>query len=131
VEILIETVSNILHIHISGELDANSSIELDEVIKKAIAERRTRIMIDCHALRYISSAGVGVFLSHLDDIKNLGGRFVFYSMSAGVFSIFEILGLHSMIDIVKEHAEAQKIFDESESDNGMQHTRAGGDTRIP
>ena len=112
-EILIETVSNILHIHISGELDANSSIQLDEVIKNSIGERRAKIMVDCRELRYISSAGVGVFLSHLDDVKNLGGRFVFYNMSAGVFSIFEILGLHDMIDIVKEHAEAQKIFDES------------------
>jgi len=113
VEILIESVSNILHLHISGELDATSSIELDEVIKNAIAQRRTKIMIDCRELRFISSAGVGVFLSHLDEVKNLGGRFVFYSMSAGVFSIFEILGLHNMIDIVKEHAEAQRIFDES------------------
>jgi len=119
VEILIETVSNILHIHISGELDANSSIKLDEVIKKAVAERRTKILVDCRELRYISSAGVGVFLSHLDDVKNLGGRFVFCNMSAGVFSIFEILGLHNMIDIVKEHAEAQKIFDESKPYNGM------------
>ena len=112
-EILVETVSNILHIHISGELDANSSIELDEVIKNAIVQRRAKMMIDCSGLRYISSAGVGVFLSHLDDVKSLGGRFVFYKMSAGVFSIFEILGLHNMIDIVKEHEEAQKIFDES------------------
>jgi len=34
-------------------------------------------------------------------------------MSSGVFSIFEILGLHNMIDIVKEKTEAEKIFDES------------------
>ena len=112
-QILIESVSNILHIHISGELDANSSIQLDEVIKDAVQQRKTRIMVDCRELLYISSAGVGVFLSHLDDVRNLGGRFVFYNMSTGVFSIFEILGLHNMIDIVKEKAEAEKIFDES------------------
>lgn len=112
-QILIESDSDILHIHISGELDANSSIQLDEVIKGAVQRQKTRIMVDCLDLRYISSAGVGVFLSHLDDVKNLGGRFVFYNMSTGVFSIFEILGLHNMIDIVKEKAEAEKIFDES------------------
>ncbi len=112
-EIHIESVNDILHLHIQGELDANSSIELDEVIKKAIAKRTIKIMVDCRELRYISSAGMGVFLSHLDDVKNLGGRFVFYNMSVGVFSIFEILGLHNMIDIVNEQVEAQKIFDES------------------
>lgn len=112
-EIVVEAAGNILHIHISGELDANSSIKLDEVIKNAIAQRKTKMLIDCSELHYISSAGVGVFLSHLDDVKSTGGRFVFCNMSAGVFSIFEILGLHNMIDIVKEHGEAQKIFDES------------------
>ncbi|GEM_PF-373304 len=113
VQILIESDSDILHIHISGELDANSSIQLDEVIKDAVQQRKTRILVDCRELRYISSAGVGVFLSHLDDVRSLGGRFVFYNMSSGVFSIFEILGLHNMIDIVKEKTEAEKIFDES------------------
>lgn len=112
-QLLIETDSDILHIHISGELDANSSIQLDEVIKDAVQQRKTRILVDCRELLYISSAGVGVFLSHLDDVRSLGGRFVFYNMSTGVFSIFEILGLHNMIDIVKEKTEAEKIFDES------------------
>ena len=112
-ELQIESVKDILHIHISGELDANSSIELDEVIKNAIAQRQAKIMIDCRELRYISSAGMGVFLSHLDDVRTLGGRFVFYNMSTGVVSIFEILGLHNMIDIVNEEVEAQQKFDES------------------
>ena len=112
-EIKLESVNNVLNIQISGELDANSSIKLDEVIKKAIAQRQTKIMVNCVELHYISSAGLGVFISHLDDLKILGGRFVFYNMSKGVFSIFEILGLHNMIDIVKERTEAQKIFDES------------------
>ncbi|GIV34079.1 MAG: hypothetical protein KatS3mg031_1614 [Chitinophagales bacterium] len=112
-EIHIESINDILHLHIRGELDANSSIELDEVLKNAIAQRTIKIMVNCRELRYISSAGMGVFLSHLDDIRNLGGRFVFYNMSVGVFSTFELLGLHNMIDIVNEEIEAQKKFDES------------------
>ena len=112
-EIHVESVNDILHIRIIGELDANSSIELDEVIKKAIAEGKARMMVDCRELRYISSAGLGVFISHLDNVRNLGGRFVFHNMSVGVFSIFEILGLHNMIDIVNEQVEAQRKFDES------------------
>ncbi len=112
-QLLIETVNNILHIRISGELDANSSIELDDVFRDALSQRRSKIIVDCLELHYISSAGMGVFLSHLDDIKNLGGRLVFYNMSTGVFSIFEILGLHNMIDIVNEKEEAERIFNES------------------
>lgn len=112
-EINVKTINDVLDIQIRGELDANSSIELDEIIKESIADKKIKIMIDCMELRYISSAGMGVFISHLDDLKDLGGRFVFYNMSDAVFSIFEILGLHNMIDIVAKQKEAQKIFDES------------------
>lgn len=112
-EIIIESLNGILDIQIQGELDANSSIMLDEVIKNALAQKQTKIMVNCIELQYISSAGMGVFISHIDDLRNLGGRFVFYNMSAGIFSIFEILGLHNMIDIVDQQKQAQKIFDES------------------
>ena len=112
-EIKVESVSQLLDIIIDGEVDANSSIELDGVIKSAMANNQVKIMVNCQKLHYISSAGMGVFISHLDDIKRLGGRFVFYNMSEGVFSIFEILGLHNMIDIVGKQQEAQTILNES------------------
>lgn len=112
-EIKIKTINDILDIRILGELDANSSIELDEIIKDALAQQQIKIMVNCLELSYISSAGMGVFISHLDDLKKLGGRFVFYNMSSGVFSVFEILGLHNMIDIVEKQIEAQRKFDES------------------
>ena len=112
-ELKTESLNGILNIQIQGELDANSSIKLDEVIKEALQKKQTKIMVNCLELQYISSAGMGVFISHMDDLRNLGGKFVFYNMSKGVFSIFEILGLHNMIDIVDQQKQAQKIFDES------------------
>jgi len=105
-------VNKILDIQIYGELDANSSLSLDEVIKDAIHQKHTKITINCEGLNYISSAGMGVFISHLDELKSQGGRFVLYNMSQGIFSVFEILGLHQEIDIVKKHKHAQKLLNE-------------------
>lgn len=49
-----------------GEVDASSSIELDLVIAKSVGEGYTRILVDCTALEYISSAGLGVFMSYIE-----------------------------------------------------------------
>lgn len=46
-----------------GEIDASSSIELDLAIAKSVGEGYSRILVDCSALDYISSAGLGVFMS--------------------------------------------------------------------
>ncbi|CAN5315071.1 anti sigma b factor antagonist RsbV [soil metagenome] len=102
----------ILTIELSGELDAKSSIDLDETIKLALLQEKTRIVIDCRQLNYISSAGLGVFISHLDDLKAYGGKFVFYGMNGSVYNVFEILGLHTIMEIVRDRFEAQTLMNE-------------------
>ena len=96
----------ILEISIYGDLDASSAIQLDEVMKNAMAENKNKIFIDCKQLHYISSAGLGVFISYLEDIKNNNGNFVFFNMSDKVFNVFQILGLDKILTIVKTKQEA-------------------------
>jgi anti-sigma B factor antagonist len=111
-EIIQRYEEDILTILLKGELDAKSSIELDETIKLALKLEQTRIIIDCQELYYISSAGLGVFISHLDDLKSYGGKFVFYGMNSAVYNVFEILGLHTIMEIVRDRFEAQTLMNE-------------------
>lgn len=53
-----------------GEIDASSSIELDLTIAKSVGEGFTKVLVDCGALEYISSAGLGVFMSYIDEFKD-------------------------------------------------------------
>lgn len=112
-EIILRYEETILTIQLKGELDAKSSIELDDTIRLAIKQEQIRIIIDCQQLNYISSAGLGVFISHLDDLKAYGGKFVFYGMNSSVYNVFEILGLHTIMEIVRDRFEAQTLMNES------------------
>ena len=102
--------NGILDIHIHGELDANSSLQLDEVIKVALSEGKTRIIVNCINLRYISSAGLGVFISHLDELNKTNGRFIFYYMSEGVYNTFKILGLNDIMTITDTEESAKTMM---------------------
>ncbi|MDF2455248.1 MAG: spoIIAA [Cytophagaceae bacterium] len=96
---------------IDGEIDASSSIELDTAISEAIKKGERKILVDCEKLNYISSAGLGVFMSYLEDFEEQGIKIALFHMNDKVKSVFEILGLVDLIDIVPTRAEAEKIVE--------------------
>jgi len=93
-------------IEIDGELDASSSILLDNALTESIAKNETEILIDCSRLNYISSAGLGVFMSYLQDFNSNGTKMVLYAVSEKVKNVFAVLGLDSLITIVATKEDA-------------------------
>lgn len=95
-----------LTLALDGELDASSAIVLDtELTKPKVLDFR-KVLIDCARLSYISSAGLGVFISHLQRLQDANVKLVFFNMQEKVFNVFEILGLDGLMTIVPTQAEA-------------------------
>jgi anti-sigma B factor antagonist len=92
-----------------GEIDASSSIELDLAIAKSVGEGFTKILVDCGSLEYISSAGLGVFMSYIEEFKDKDIKMVLYSMNDKVANTFEILGLRELLTIGKDKSEAKEL----------------------
>jgi anti-sigma B factor antagonist len=95
-----------------GEIDASSSIELDLTIAKSVGEGFTKIIIDCSALEYISSAGLGVFMSYIDEFNDKNLKMALFGMSEKVENTFKILGLHQLLTICADKAEAKMKVNE-------------------
>lgn len=93
-----------------GEIDASSSIDLDLAIAKSVGENFTKILIDCSALEYISSAGLGVFMSYIEEFKEKNITMVLFGMNEKVTNTFEILGLKELLLIAADKAEAKKML---------------------
>jgi anti-sigma B factor antagonist len=95
-----------------GEIDASSSIELDLAIAKAVGEGSRKILVDCSALEYISSAGLGVFMSYIEEFRDKNIRMVLYGMKERVSNTFHILGLADLLVISPTKIEAKKRLNE-------------------
>jgi anti-sigma B factor antagonist len=93
-----------------GEIDASSSIELDLAIAKSVGEGYTKILVDCGALEYISSAGLGVFMSYIEEFKDRAIKMVLFGMSDKVANTFSILGLNELLEIGKNKEEAKQLI---------------------
>lgn len=99
-------------IAVIGEIDASSSIELDLSIAKSVGEGHKKILIDCSALEYISSAGLGVFMSYIEEFKDSKTIMVLYGMKDKVANTFGILGLADLLHIRNTKAEAKQLANE-------------------
>ena len=94
-------------IQIFGDVDASSSIILDQAVESAITEQRKWIIVDGSNIDYISSAGLGVFMSYIENFKEKHIRFALFGLTPKVHNVFEILGLDKLITIVASKAQAK------------------------
>lgn len=100
---------NYIVIAVDGELDASSSILLDESIEKVVTEGKKQLLIDCTRLSYISSAGLGVFMSHVQEFEEKNIQMVLFGLNDKVLRVFQILGLDQLLRITSSEEEAQKM----------------------
>jgi anti-sigma B factor antagonist len=98
-------------IEINGELDASSALKLDDTIEKSVTQGQQFLLFDCSKLHYISSPGIGVFTSRIEDHEQKKISLVLYGMNDKVFNVFKILGLDKILPIVDEKAAAKKLLD--------------------
>ena len=89
-------------------MDASSSIKLDEAINGAIQEGQQQILIDCVNLNYISSAGLGVFMSYIEELKAKNIRMVLFGLSEKVENVFKVLGLDQLLSIKETKDQAKQ-----------------------
>jgi anti-sigma B factor antagonist len=92
-------------ISLRGELDASTSILVDRAIDKALRNNITQLWVDCEGLRYISSTGLGVFMSYIKILKERNVEMKMCGMNPRVLNVFTILGLDTVIPVVNSMDE--------------------------
>ena len=110
IEIKKEQHNNYLQLSVEGEADASSAINLDKAIRDAFDEGHQTILIDCTNLNYISSAGLGVFMSYIEEISSNSINFILFGLSDKVLKVFGILGLDQLLTIKENKEEALQAF---------------------
>ncbi|MDI1324573.1 MAG: STAS domain-containing protein [Algoriphagus sp.] len=89
-----------------GEVDASNSVMLDQAIQKLLDDGSKSILVNGEGLEYISSAGLGVFMSYLEDLQERDIDLKIYSLTPRVFEVFKILGLDQLIPIFPDKTSA-------------------------
>lgn len=109
-ETTVVTDSSFTIIKLSGYLDAHTAPNLEKVISDLFTNNILNLVINFQELDYISSAGLGVFMSFIEEIREQGGDIVMCEMSDKIYSIFDLLGFPLLFKIFKSERDAFAVF---------------------
>ena len=84
---------------IEGDIDATTSILIDAEINQIYEMPLKNLWIDCCEVQYISSAGVGVFISHLQKLERHKISMTVYGLKPKIKSVFTVLGLDHYLSL--------------------------------
>jgi anti-sigma B factor antagonist len=105
-----KTEGDLTILTLQGFLDAHTAPDFEKVIQHEVDAGKTRLIADCGELTYISSAGLGVFMSFIEDIRETGGDLKICNLTPKVAQVFEILGFNSIFEIVPTANDAAQKF---------------------
>ncbi len=97
-------------IRLEGFVDAHTAPEFEQTVQSEIDAGRYRIVVDCSKLNYISSAGLGVFMSFVEEVREQGGDLKICGLVPKVRHTFEILGFQDLYDMLDDLPSAIKQF---------------------
>lgn len=95
---------------LKGYLDAHTAPELERTFQSNIDEGRFNIVVNFRELSYISSAGLGVLMQFIEDVRRNQGDIKLSNMSPRVFNVFDLLGFPMLYEIFPEEDEAVGKF---------------------
>lgn len=104
------SAGDITILSLDGFLDAHTAPEFENSVQREIEAGNVKLIADCGNLIYISSAGLGVFMSFIEEMREAGGDLKICNLGPKVGQTFEILGFNSIFDIVPTVEEAQMSF---------------------
>ncbi len=107
---------NPVHVlELKGYLDAHTAPKLEETFQDLIKKGHHNIVVNCNDLSYISSAGLGVFMAFVEDVREKQGDIKFSNMSQKVYNVFDLLGFPLLYEIFKQEQEAIEKFNNAQS----------------
>jgi anti-sigma B factor antagonist len=98
-------------IELSGQLDAHTAPEFERFLEQRVrGERKMKLILDFHGLEYISSAGLGVLMGLIEEVRAAGGDMKLAALPDKIFHVLDLLGFPMVFEIFQTTAEGKDAF---------------------
>ncbi|MCC6264934.1 MAG: STAS domain-containing protein [Bryobacterales bacterium] len=113
-----EQIGEVRVFRLKGFLDAHTAPIFEAALHARIAAGSYDIAVDGGELTYISSAGLGVFMSFIEEVREHGGDIRIGGLIPKVRQVFDILGFDEIFQIFAAAGDAVASFDASPAAEG-------------
>ncbi len=99
-------------LELSGQLDAHTAPDFERFLEDRVrTEQKRCLILDFSALDYISSAGLGVLMGLIEEVRADGGDMKLARLPEKIFHVLDLLGFPMVFQIYPTVEEAGKAFE--------------------
>ncbi len=114
-------------VRVDGVIDTMTATELERVLDSLLKQQKFKIVIDLAGVDYISSAGWGIFISNIREIRAHEGDIKLARMIGSVYEIFELLEFDSILQAYDNIEKARTGFQLGTAEPPAVATAAAGE----
>ncbi len=99
----------VLKIHLSGRLDVDGALKIDEPFRNAMAGKK-HVVVDLAEVDYLASLGIRTLVVGAKSAAGLGGKLVVLAPQRNVEKVLRESNIDTIIPIVRDAADLDLIF---------------------
>jgi anti-sigma B factor antagonist len=96
-----------------GFINAHTVRQFEQALSGAIGEGHHKILINGSGLAYIASAGLGVIMGLIEEVRSRGGDIRVAELNETVRNIFEVLGFNHLCKVLTSEREGLESYQPS------------------
>jgi anti-sigma B factor antagonist len=102
-------------------VDTATAPEIDALLEELIDKGARTIVMDLDDVRYVSSAGLRIFIKSQKRLKELGGEIIFYRVTESVMGVLVVSGMFQLYRFFSTPGEVEQALVEGEPEGFKQH----------
>lgn len=98
---------NTIVVYLKGRLDVHQVDEVEKEIKTLLnSETSSHLIINLKDIDYVSSSGIGMFVTVMNILKQRDKKFCICSLNSSVKRIMEIVEMNVLFNIFRDETES-------------------------
>lgn len=103
-------VNGVAVLYLKGHLDAHQVGRFEKELVRMIRENNLNILINGQELNYITSAGMGIIMGYIDEVREKGGDIKLCALNERVHETFDLVGFTEIYDFIADEQAAIEKF---------------------
>jgi anti-anti-sigma factor len=100
----------ILAVVLDGGLDSTTTDQFNQAIQNHLDQGRSKIIIDCRKMNYLSSLGIGSLVALQARLRKKGGEVKFATLFGVAAEAIRLVGLDKVLNIYDDLEFARESF---------------------
>ena len=98
-------------IELSGQLDAHTAPEFERFLEERVRnEKKAKLILDFSNLEYISSAGLGVLMGLIEEVRSQSGDMKLIKVPEKIYHVLDLLGFPIVFEVLPQLDDALSSF---------------------